>query len=171
MRFTVKDVMTAHVIAVRKGASFKEIAEELRECWVSAFPVVDDDGKVIGVVSEADLLTMEALDGGQADTRGRISGALYRREQERAAGVTAGDLMTHPAVTAGPDEPVEHTARLMYARQVKRLPVTYTAGHLIGIISRTDVPAICSRPDEEIRKEITDEVILNAFPTDPPGSR
>jgi hypothetical protein len=49
--------------------------------------------------------------------------------------------------------------------------VTYTAGHLIGIISRTDVPAICSRPDEEIRKEITDEVILNAFPTDPPGSR
>jgi CBS domain-containing protein len=151
MRFTVKDVMTAHVIAVRKGASFKEIAEGLREYWVSAFPIVDDDGKVIGVVSEADLLAKEVLDGGQ----------------ERVADVTAGDLMTHPAVTVGLDEPVEHAARLMYARRVKRLPVTDAAGRLAGIISRSDVLAVYSRPDEEIRKEITDEVILNEFPTDP----
>ena len=56
----------------------------------------------------------------------------------------------------------------MYARRVKRLPVTDTAGHLIGIISRADVLAVYSRPDEEIRKEITDEVILNEFPTDLP---
>ena len=112
---------------------------------------MDDDGKVIGVVSEADLLTREVLDGGQ----------------ESVAGVTAGDLMTHPAVTIGLDEPVEHAAGLMYARRVKRLPVTDAADRLAGIISRSDVLTVYSRPDEEIRKEITGEVILNEFPTDP----
>ena len=167
MKLTVKDVMTAHVIAVRKGASFKEMTERLREHRISAFPVIDDDGKVIGVVSEADLLTKEALDGGHAGMPGMISGILHRREQERAAGLTAGDLMTHPAVTVEPDDPVEHAARLMYARRVKRLPVTDAAGRLVGIIGRADVLAVYSRPDEEIRKEICDEVILNKFFTDP----
>jgi CBS-domain-containing membrane protein len=167
MRFTVKDVMTTHVITVRKSASFKEMAEKLREHRVSAFPVVDDDGKVIGVISEADLLTKEALDGGHAAMPGMISGMLQRREQERAAGLTAADLMTCPAVTVGPDDPVEHAARLMYVRRVKRLPVTDTAGRLVGIISRADVLAVYSRPDEEIRKEITGEVILGEFLTAP----
>jgi CBS-domain-containing membrane protein len=64
MRFTVKDVMSTHVIAARKGASFKEMAEKLREYRVSAFPVIDNDCKVIGVVSEADLLTKEPLTAG-----------------------------------------------------------------------------------------------------------
>jgi CBS domain-containing protein len=167
MRFTVKDVMSTHVAAARQSASFKEIAEKLREQRVSAFPVVDDDGKVIGVVSEADLLAKEALDGGSADMPGMISGILKRKEQARAAGLTAGDLMTRPPVTVGPDDAVEHAARLMYARRVKRLPVTDAAGRLVGIVSRSDVLAIYSRPDEEIRKEIYDEVILNEFLADP----
>jgi CBS domain-containing protein len=167
MRYTIKDVMSTHVIAARQGASFKEIAEKLREQRVSAFPVVDDDGKVIGVVSEADLLAKEALDGGSADMPGMVSGILQRSEQERAAGLTAGDLMTHPAVTVGPDDAVEHAARLMYARRVKRLPVTDAAGRLVGIVSRSDVLAVYSRPDEEIRKEICDEVILNELLADP----
>jgi CBS domain-containing protein len=168
MRYTVKDVMSTHVIAARKGASFKEMAEKLREHRVSAFPVVDHDGKVIGVVSEADLLTKEALDGGLAGMPGMISGILQRKEEERASGLTAGDLMTHPAVTVQPDDSVEHAARLMYTRRVKRLPVTDAAGHLVGIISRADVLGVYSRPDEEIRKEICDEVIPNGFLADPP---
>ncbi len=167
MRLTVKDVMTAHVIAARKGASFKDVAQRLREHRVSAFPVVDDDNKVIGVVSEADLLTKEALDCGEAGMPGMISGILQRREQERAAGLTAGDLMTRPPVTVQPDDPVEQAARLMYARRVKRLPVTDAAGHLVGIISRADVLAVYSRSDEEIRKEICDEVIPNDLRADP----
>lgn len=167
MRFTVKDVMSTHVIAARKGASFKEMAEKLREHRISAFPVVDEDGKVIGVVSEADLLTKEALDGGLASMPAMISGILQRKEQERAVGLTAGDLMTQPAVTVQPDDSVEHAARLMYVRRVKRLPVTDAAGHLVGIISRADVLSVYSRPDEEIRKEICDEVIPNGFLADP----
>lgn len=167
MQPTVKDVMTTHVIAVRKGASFKEMAARLREHRVSAFPVVDDDSTVIGVVSEADLLTKVTLDDGVAGMPGMISGILHHRAQERAAGLTAGDLMTHPAVTVNPDDTVEHAARLMYARRVKRLPVTDASGRLVGIVSRADLLAVYSRADEEIRKEICDEVVVNELRTDP----
>ena len=75
--------------------------------------------------------------------------------------------MTHPAVTVQPDDSVEHAARLMYVRRVKRLPVTDTDGHLVGIISRADVLGVYSRSDEEIRKEICDEVIPNGSLADP----
>ena len=163
MKSTVKDVMTAHVIAVRKGASFKEMAERLREHRVSAFPVVDDDFTVIGVVSEADLLTKEALDGGRTGMHGMISAMLHRREQQRAAALTAGDLMTHPAVTVKPGDTVEHAARLMYARRVKRLPVTDASGRLVGIISRADVLSVFERTDEDIRQEVLATVLLNDF--------
>jgi CBS domain-containing protein len=167
MTFTVKDVMTTHVIAVRESASFKEMAERLREQRVSAFPVVDGDGKVIGVVSEGDLLIKEVLDGRDADMPGTISGALGHAELQKAAGLTAGDLMTHPAVTIEPDAPVEDAARLMYARRVKRLPVTDATDRLVGIITRADVLAVYSRPDADIGREIRDEVIPNEFRTDP----
>ncbi len=167
MKITVKDVMTTHVIAVRKSASFKEMAERLREQRVSAFPVVDDDGRVIGVVSEADLLTKEALDGGDAGMPGMISGILRNKEQEKAAGLTAADLMTQPAVTVEPGDSVEQAARLMYARRVKRLPVTDESGRLVGIISRADVLAVYSRPDADIQAEIRGEVIPHGFLADP----
>jgi CBS domain-containing protein len=167
MKSTVKDVMSTHVIAVRKSAPFKQMARALRDHHVSAFPVLDDDGTVIGVVSEADLLTKEALDGGEAGMPGKTPGILRGREQERAAGLTAGDLMTHPPVTVDPGDSVEHAARLMYSRRVKRLPVTDASGHLVGIVSRADVLAVYSRKDEEIRKEICDEVIGSELHTDP----
>lgn len=168
MKAIVKDVMSTHVIAARKGASFKEMAAKLREHRVSAFPVIDDDDMVIGVVSEADLLTKTALDGGDAAMPGMISGILARREQERAAGLTAADLMTSPPIRVQPDDSVEHAARLMYARRVKRLPVIDEAGRLVGILSRTDVLAVYSRLDEEIRKEVC-QVLIDEFRSDPAG--
>ena len=94
MNTTVKDVMTTHVVAVRLKATYKDMATRLREFRVSAFPVLDDDNKVVGVVSEADLLTKEALDG----EPGVISGLLHRRDQAKARGITAGDLMTTAVV-------------------------------------------------------------------------
>lgn len=166
MTASVKDVMTTHVIAVREHTSFKEMAGRLREHRVSAFPVIDDDGKVIGVVSEADLLPKEALGGGHTGLPG-ITGMLHRREQQKAGGVTAADLMTSPAVTVTPEDTAKHAARLMYARRVKRLPVTDAAGHLVGIISRADVLAVYNRPDGEIREEITQQVLLDRYLTDP----
>src|SRR6516162_307095 len=163
MNATVKDVMSTHVVAVRKNAPFKEMATRLREHRVSAFPVLDEDNKVVGVVSEADLLTKEAL---EFSATGRVSGMLHHREQAKAAATTAADLMTKPPVTVGPDEFVSHAARLMYARKVKRLPVVDDDGRLLGIVSRADVLSVYSRPDIDIERDIT-EVIVGTLLTDP----
>jgi CBS-domain-containing membrane protein len=163
MHTTVKDVMTTRVIWVKKDATFREMAAALREYRISAFPVVDDDRKVIGVVSEADMLTKEALD----DEPGMISGLLHRRDQLKARGVTAGDLMTAAVVAVRPDDTVEHAAKLMYDRRVKRLPVTDESGHLVGIISRADVLSVFDRTDAAIHREITHDVLLGEFLADP----
>jgi CBS-domain-containing membrane protein len=156
MNATVKDVMSTHVIAVREIATFKEIAIRLHEHRVSAFPVIDSDNKCIGVVSEADLLAKEAAeDEGSAAT----PGMTWDRDQSKAQAVTAGELMSSPAVTIGADEPVTRAARLMYARRVKRLPVTSEDGTLIGIVTRSDVLSVYDRPDQDIADEITRDLI------------
>jgi CBS domain-containing protein len=167
VKIAVRDVMTTHVVWVRKGASFKEMAAALRENRVSAFPVIDDQDKVIGVVSEADMLAKEALIGEPEGLPARITGILRRKDQEKARGVTAGDLMTRGPVTVRPGDTIEHAARLMYDRGVKRLPVTDAGGHLVGIISRADVLAVFDRPDQDICREIKDRVIPGEFSADP----
>jgi CBS domain-containing protein len=158
MTAVVKDVMSTHPVSVSTTSSFKEIAAGLREFRVSAFPVLDADGTVIGVVSEADLLPKEALDD-RHGVRGTITGLMRRTDQAKAEGVTAAELMTTPAVTVTPDDTVERAARLMYSRKVKRLPVVDEGGHLVGIVSRTDILAVFDRTDEEIRAQIMTEVI------------
>ena len=167
MEPTVKDVMTTRVVSVTKQASFRTMAAALREHRVSAFPVVDDDGKVIGVVSEADMLAKEALKSEPEGMPGMITGILRRKEHEKARGTTAGDLMTSPAITVTPDDTLERAARLMYTRKVKRLPVVDANGHLVGIIGRTDLLTMFDRPDEDIRQEIQDQVIRHELRTDP----
>jgi len=164
MNVAVKDVMTTPVVAVKQGASFKELAALLRKYRVSAFPVLDDDQKVIGVVSEADLLAKEALN---VDRDGAITALVHHKELKKARGVTAGDLMTSNVVTAKPDDTVEQAARLMYHLQVKRLPVVDAGGHLVGIVTRTDLLTVFDRPDREIRAEIVDDVIMHEFLIDP----
>ena len=159
MRAVVRDVMSAPPVWVSETTSFKEIAAELREHRVSGFPVLDADGKVTGVVSEADMLAKEALGSEPGGVRGMIAGLVHHAERAKADGVTAADLMTSPAVTITPDNTVEHAARLMHARKVKRLPVVDAGGRLVGIISRTDVLAVFDRADEEIRAEIMSQVI------------
>lgn len=159
MRAVVKDVMSTHPISVTRNTSFKELAARLREFRVSGFPVIGDDGKVIGVVSEADMLAKEAVADGYHGWRGMIARAVHRTERRKAGGVTAGDLMTSPAVTVTAEDTIEHAAALMYTRGLRRLPVVDVAGRLAGIISRTDVLAVFDRPDEEIRVEVINRVI------------
>jgi CBS domain-containing protein len=164
MTATVRDVMTTYVVAVRLNATYKEMAARLREFRVSAFPVLDDNNKVVGVVSEADLLTKEAL---EYSVPGGMGGILHGREKAKAAAVVAADLMTKPAVTIGPQEPVSHAAKLMYSRKIKRLPVVDDDGRLIGIVARADVLGVYSRPDAEIRRDIIEKVITGTVFTDP----
>jgi CBS domain-containing protein len=164
MNSTVKDVMSTHVIAVRQNASYKDMAAMLHEQRVSAFPVLDDHNKVIGVVSESDLLTKEALEG---TVPGMLQSMVSQREHARASAVTAAELMTKPPVTVGPDEPVTQAARLMYSRRLKRLPVTSDDGTLIGIVTRADVLSVYSRPDADIQREIIQDLIVAMFAGDP----
>ena len=158
MNATVKDVMTTQVVAVRSGATFKEMAAALRQYRVSAFPVIDEHEKVIGIVSEADLLAKEAL-----TDPGVLTGVLDHRDVLKAEGLTAGDLMTPRAVTVRPEDSVEHAAQLMHFLKFKRMPVVDADGGLVGLVSRADVLAVYDRPDDDIREEITGNVIVRGF--------
>lgn len=156
MSATVRDVMTASVITVRADTPFKQMAAMLAESRVSAFPVLAEDGTVVGVVSETDLLIKEAAQDSQP---GAFGGLRRSRDPGKAAGMTAAELMSAPPVTIGPDAPVRHAAFLMYDRAVSRLPVVDEAGHLIGIISQVDVLRVFGRPDEDIRREVAERLI------------
>jgi CBS-domain-containing membrane protein len=164
MSATVRDVMTTRVVAVRKDATFKEMAAMLRNSRISAFPVIDNANRVIGVVSEADLLVKEAV---QAEGTSVLAALRHWREDDKVAGLTAGDLMTGPAITIRPDAPVAEAARLMYDRRVKRLPVVTDAGQLVGIVSRVDVLSVFDRPDNQIRSEIVRDVLPGVLGTVP----
>ena len=164
MKTTVGDVMTTNVVAVREDTGYKEIVTLLRLHRVSAFPVLDRMDRVVGVVSEADLLVKQAA---PALPPGPIRLAWRLEEQSKAAGVTAADLMSAPPVTIGPAAAVTEAAQLMQSRRVKRLPVVGKGGRLAGIISRTDVLSVFERPDGQIRDEVIKAVIAREFGLDP----
>ena len=164
MNATIKDIMSTRVVTVRGDTPFKEMAAMLGRTRVSAFPVTDKAGKIIGIVSEADMLIKEA---DQAGHPGLFTGLRRGREHEKAAGVTAADVMTRAPVTIGPDESVERAAFLMYDHGVKRLPVVDGAGHLAGIVSRADVLSVFDRPDEEIRRDVIQELLKRGLLGDP----
>jgi len=153
MHAYVRDVMTTGVVTVRPDTPYRDLAAMFREHRVSGFPVTADDGTVIGVVSESDLLALAA---------GR-----HQRGHHADVQATAGDLMTHPAVTICPDDPVQTAARVMHSLRLQRLPVVDRDGRLEGIVSRSDVLSVFRRSDEEIRREITQDVIADGFFTDP----
>lgn len=151
--------MTTDMVAVRSEASYREMVTLLRAHRISGLPVVDADGIVVGVVSESDLLTGRAGDG--------RPGWVPRRKHVAASELTAADLMTEPAVTTSRDELVSSVARLMSSRKLRRVPVVDRRGRLVGIVCRSDVLSVFTRPDEDIRREITQDVILDGFFTDP----
>ena len=163
MKSCVSDVMTARVVSVRKTASFKEMILLMRKFRVSAFPVIDDAGRVVGVVSQADMLNKEA---DLATGLGPLSGILRFRDHDKALGVTAAELMTSPPLTVSPGTPLTEAARLMRDRRVKRLPVINATGHLIGIISRADVLSVFARSDADIHREANEMAIAESFVED-----
>jgi CBS-domain-containing membrane protein len=163
----VRDVMTPDVISVKQDTPFEEIAAALRRHRVSAFPVLDEASRVIGVVSESDLLAKLALGIGDDGMPGMITGILRQQQTEKAHATTAADLMTSPAYSVHPEDTVEQAARIMYLRNVKRLAVIDADGRLAGIVSRTDVLAVYSRTDADIAEEIRTGILASQTPADP----
>ncbi|MEU6031476.1 CBS domain-containing protein [Streptomyces tauricus] len=161
----VSDVMTHAVATVDRKASFKEIVRTMQERKVSALPVVGGKGQVVGVVSEADLLPKEEFRDSDPD---RYTQLRRLSDLAKAGAVTAGELMTSPALTTPPDATLAQTARTMARARVKRLPVVDETGALLGIVSRADLLKVFLRDDEEMAEEVRREVVSYLFP--PPSS-
>jgi CBS domain-containing protein len=134
----VRDVMTAPAITVAPTASFKEIVDLMLRHRVSALPVVDDAGNLLGMVSEADLITKPAHGGG------------LRR------GHTAGEIMSTPAESAHLDDTVRDLARQMIDDRRKHLPVIDGSRRLVGVVSRRDLLQMFDRPDAELAADVSD---------------
>ncbi|WP_262285290.1 CBS domain-containing protein [Micromonospora sp. MA102] len=154
----VQDVMTTDVATVREDTAYREVVDVLTGRRVTAAPVVDEARRVVGVVSEADLMyKVELL--GQPRER-RILPDRHRREARAKAGATlAADLMTAPPVTVTPDASLVEAARSMDARGVKRLPVVDDLGRLVGIVTRGDLLKVHLRPDADIARDVREEVL------------
>lgn len=167
MRTGVTDVMTKDVVAVQESARYKDIVRVMRRRRVSAFPVTDRTGYVLGVVSEADLLLKELGPEPFSGPAKSLRATGRRGERAKAAAVTAGELMSKPAITISQDATVAEAAKLMYDRRVKRLPVVDESGRLAGIVSRVDVLTVFDRPDGQIRDDVIDRVIAGEFSLDP----
>ena len=166
MKSLVRDVMTTEVIAVQPWTPFREIVARLAEHRISAAPVLDAEGNVLGVVTEADLLLKQE----HPDLELNVPLVWSRRrrlEREKAAAVVAGKLMTTPAVTVPPTATVTEAARRMHTARVKRLPVVDERGQLLGIVSRADLLKVFTRPDEAIRSEIINDVIVGDLMMNP----
>jgi CBS domain-containing protein len=161
---TVGDVMTTRVIAVKRAAGYKEICGVLRQYRVSACPVINDDEKVVGVVSEADLLYKVA---DPSPPMGLIRLRWKLGEESKVNAVTAGQLMTTPAISIQPAIPVQVAAQVMQERRIRRLPVVGLGGLLIGIVSRSDLLSVYERPDSEVRNEVVCEILAGEFELNP----
>ncbi|MEQ4300072.1 CBS domain-containing protein [Plantactinospora sp. B6F1] len=164
-KWTIRDVMTTDAVAVPEDASYRTVVDLLAERRISAVPVLDPTERVVGVVSEADLLYKVEFAGTAAEHR-RFPNRR-RPEREKGEGRTARELMSAPAVTTGPDTPLPAAARLMAEKGVKRLPVVADDGTLVGIVSRADVLKVHLRPDPELRRDIEDEVLRRTLWLEP----
>lgn len=159
----VEQVMTRDVLSVRPDTSLKEVARLLAGAGISGVPVTAEDGEVLGVVSEADILVKERrpLDGGNGRLRHR--GTATRGKAEAR---TAADAMTAPAITIAPRNRVDAAAGLMLDCGVNRLPVVED-GRLVGIVTRADLVRAFAATDDRIESEIRGDVLLHELWLDP----
>jgi CBS domain-containing protein len=165
----VDDVMTRDVVSVREDTPYRELVDLLIGRRVSAVPVVDRHDRVIGVVSEADLLHKVEAAGGASP---RIFDAWRRRgDRAKAGGRTAAEVMTAPVIAAEASLSLAAAARRMQRDHVKRLPIVDHQGHLIGIVTRSDLLKVHRRSDSEICRDIMSEALPDASVKNGPSVR
>ncbi|WP_294149333.1 CBS domain-containing protein [uncultured Selenomonas sp.] len=131
----VQDIMTKKVLTVRPETTVREVAEILVNHKISGVPVVEDDGRLVGIVSEGDLMSKEIL-GAVIYYNGLRE---YKDAFDRMAANTAAALMTKKVVTVKAYDDISDVARIMRDKHIKRVPVLDDEGHLIGIVSRQDI--------------------------------
>lgn len=161
----VGDVMTAEVRTIDGDAPLKEAATVMVKAGISGLPVVDSDRKVVGIITEADFVTAEANRSWGRQRRRLLANFLGEAEHPQAK--TVADAMTKSPHTIDRGSTVTEAARKMTDLRVKRLPVVTPDGTLEGIISRADVMGAFARSDDELRKEIIDDVLIGVLQLDP----
>lgn len=155
--------MTRDVLTVTPETTLRRVAALLAERGIGGVPVCDEAGRVLGVVSEGDIVRKQQ-EGAQRGGGMLTSPAATGKAGEAKAVVarTAGDAMSSPAITVPPGAPIAEAARLMLERGVKRLPVV-AEGALVGIVTRADVVRAFCRPDEEIRRELSEDLLVSSL--------
>jgi CBS domain-containing protein len=159
----VRDVMTRRMVTATTNTPIRQIARLLAIHRVTAVPIVDDDRRVLGVVSEADLLPKVST-AGSGDTR-----SSRRRGAGKIAGTTAADVMTTRPLTVPADAPLSVAAMKMEHRNAERLLVIGEDGSLLGVVSRADVLRPLTRPDTAIRDDVIEHVLRRTLWIDPSG--
>lgn len=141
----VRDIMTTDVVSAKRGTSVNELAKLMGARDISGVPVLDDDGAVVGIVTELDMIVrntrldmprfIQILDLGRIPLERRSD---YEHRMRHMLGARAEDLMSEEVVTVSPDDSVEDLAELMVKRRVNPVPVVEN-GKLVGIVSRADI--------------------------------
>ena len=162
----IREIMQRDVLTVAPETSLKDVAALLVERRISGLPVCAEDGHVVGVVSEADIVRKEQTDDfASSALLGRLLDQAYG-DGSRFAARTAGGAMTSPAVTVRSSEDVAQAAHLMVTKRVNRLPVV-DGTRLVGIVTRTDLVRAFDRDDTAILREIEDDVLRSMLWIDP----
>ena len=168
---TVREAMTRSVISVDRDTPLREVARALIDNSISGVPVVDANGALLGVVSEADLLVKEQ---GAGAIRHRPLARFLGESRQSAAqlakvgAITAGEAMSSPPITITSGRPVTEAAAIMTSRQVNRLPVV-DDDKLVGVISRADLVRAYVRSDDELATTIRQDVLRKFLWLDPAG--
>lgn len=169
---TVADVMSTNVISARPQDTFAHLASLLHGAAIRAVPVVDTDGRLQGVVSEADLMASVArADGGETRRWWRPRHIGRSGPAAKAGATRAGELMTTGVATVAPSTRVTSAARTMMGRHLSWMPVCDGAGRVVGVLSRSDVLTVFLRDDASIRAEIVDDIVRRILLTDPAAVR
>ncbi len=144
IKISVKDVMTPNVVCVRKYDDINHVIQTVSELNIGGLPVVDKDNRVVGIISEADILSAMGIEKEQT-FRDILKHLLGEQLPERKLGDIVGDIMTAPAVTVKSDDDISAAAQAMHERRIRRLPVVDGEDKLVGIISRRDIIRAISR--------------------------
>jgi CBS domain-containing protein len=160
-QWRVRDVMTAPVITTRERTPVRELVDLMATHRVSAVPIVDDDNRVVGLVSQADLLPTVAA------TEATGARPARKRTAAKAVATAARDLMSRPALSINRDASLSAAAKKMQTKKVKRLLVTDGSGHPLGVVSRADLLKPYTRPDPAIRQDVVDHVLRRVLWIDP----
>jgi len=165
MKATVATVMTRELVVAHPATPYKELVELLRSHNINAMPVVDEQGRLVGIVSEADLALKEE----QRPSDHALFFLLFggRGQRAKAGGRTAAEVMSAPVATTSPDASLSAAARLLRRRGVRHLPVIDGQGRLVGIVTRRDLLAVYLRPDRELREQIERAVLVATLDLDP----